>query len=106
MGAGLAGMLALTLYTAMGQSFAIVNVTRENLRATQILVEKLEVIRLVKWEDLETPGFVPLSTTEYYDPSASAGPCDSPTGIRGPAQGGLRDAAKPPDAAAGRAGRR
>ena len=73
MGAGLAGMLALTLYSAIGQSFAVVNVTRENLRATQIIEEKMEVIRLIKWEDLTTSGFVPSSTTEFYDPSGGAG---------------------------------
>jgi hypothetical protein len=73
MGAGLAGVMALTLYSAIGQSFAVVNTARENLRATQMLVEKMEVIRLIKWEDLITPGFVPTSTTEFYDPSGAAG---------------------------------
>ena len=73
MGAGLAGMLAITLYSAIGQSFAVVNVSRENLRATQILEEKMEVVRLCTLDQINTTGFVPTPTTDYYDPSGSAG---------------------------------
>jgi len=64
----LIGGMAVTLYTGMSQGFAVVQLARENLRATQILQEKMEAIRLVSWSQLNTSGFVPSSfTAPFYD---------------------------------------
>ena len=38
------GILITTLYVAFTQGFAIIQVARENLRATQILQEKMETL--------------------------------------------------------------
>jgi prepilin-type N-terminal cleavage/methylation domain-containing protein len=54
----LSGMAA-SLYMGMGQGFAVIQLARENLRATQVLQEKMEAIRLVNWTQINTEGFVP-----------------------------------------------
>ena len=53
----------------MTQGFGIVQVARENLRATQILQEKMETIRLYKWDDITTPGFIPATFTDSFYPA-------------------------------------
>ena len=53
------------------QGFAIIQGARENLRATQILQEKMETIRLYTWEQMNTPGFIPETfQTHFYDNGA------------------------------------
>ncbi|MCL5096311.1 MAG: type II secretion system GspH family protein [Candidatus Omnitrophica bacterium] len=56
---GIIGMLLVTLFVAFSSGFATVELTREDQRATQILLEKMEVIRLYSWDQLNTPGFIP-----------------------------------------------
>jgi hypothetical protein len=56
----------VSLYTGISNGFAFAKVTRENLRATQILQEKMETIRLYTWEQLNTPGFVPTNFLEGF----------------------------------------
>jgi type II secretory pathway pseudopilin PulG len=63
----LIGGMALTLYVGMGQGFAVIQLARENLRATQILQEKMETIRLVAWDQLNTKGFVPVNFSAPFD---------------------------------------
>ena len=41
---------------------------RENLRATQIMLEKVETIRLYSWDQITTAGFMPTNFTATYDP--------------------------------------
>lgn len=59
-------ILAATLYVALSQGFAVIQVARENLRATQILQEKMETMRVYNWDQINTPGFVPNSFTEPF----------------------------------------
>ena len=54
-----AGVMFVTLYLAFSQGFAVIQLARENLRATQILQEKMETIRLYTWDQINTPGFIP-----------------------------------------------
>ncbi len=63
---GLLGIMLVALYGGFSSSFAVVRVARENLRATQILAERMEVLRLVKWSDLLTPGFIPTNFTAPF----------------------------------------
>jgi len=58
------GLVFVSLYAGISSGFAVARVTRENLRATQILQEKMETIRLYTWEQLTTPNFVP---TNFYE---------------------------------------
>jgi type II secretory pathway pseudopilin PulG len=62
----LLGVVFVSLYTGISNGFAFAKVTRENLRATQILQEKMETIRLYTWEQLNSPGFVPANFFEGF----------------------------------------
>jgi hypothetical protein len=55
------GFMIVSLYAGFSSGFAVLRVARENLRATQVLEERMEVIRLIRWDDLLAPGFVPTS---------------------------------------------
>ncbi len=61
----LLGFMVVSLYAGFSSGFAVLRVARENLRATQILAERMEVIRLIKWENVE-PGFIPMSFTAPF----------------------------------------
>jgi type II secretory pathway pseudopilin PulG len=65
-GVALMGVVFVSLYVGISSGYAFAKVTRENLRATQILQEKLETIRLYTWEQLTTPGFVPTNFFEGF----------------------------------------
>jgi len=71
----LLGLSLAAFYGAFVSGLGVLRVTRENLRATQILEERMEVIRLVKWDDV-TPGFIPTTFTAPY--SASNGTNTTP----------------------------
>lgn len=65
------GLMTVSLYAGISASFGVIQRTRENLRATQILVQRVETIRLYKWDQLTytgTPGWLQTNFTEIYDP--------------------------------------
>jgi|SRR5437667_4819644 len=62
------GVLFVTLYLGLTQGFAIIQVARENLRATQVLQERMETVRLYTWDQLNTAGFVPQTFTATFYP--------------------------------------
>lgn len=66
--AGLIGLLLVSLYGGFSMGFTAVQIARENERATQILLQKAESIRLCNWTQLNTPGFVPTNFTEALNP--------------------------------------
>lgn len=68
---GIVGIVSVTLYAGLASSFSAVENSRLELRATQILTEKLEAIRLFNWDQVTTPGFIPQDFTEKYEPSKS-----------------------------------
>jgi prepilin-type N-terminal cleavage/methylation domain-containing protein len=68
----IAGIVSISLYAGLAQCFSSVQSSRHRLRATQILTEKLEVIRLYNWKQVNTPGFVPSKFTEYYQPATNS----------------------------------
>ena len=53
--------------------FYIMELARENQRATQIILEKFETVRLYNWDQVLTPGFIPSTFEDIYDPQAGAG---------------------------------
>jgi len=65
------GFEFVTLYLGMTQGFGIVQVARENLRATQILQEKMETIRLYTWDQITNNGFIPPTFTAAFYPAGS-----------------------------------
>ncbi|HZR17020.1 MAG TPA: type II secretion system protein [Verrucomicrobiae bacterium] len=70
------GIIAITGAGVIGSidyGLCIMRIARENQRATQVLLEKLEAIRLYNWSQVTNSGFVPTSFTAPYDPTASSG---------------------------------
>ena len=65
-----ATVVAVTILSAHYLSFAaglaIVTVTREDLRAYQILLKRMEAIRVSGYSQLTDPAKYPPSVTEYY----------------------------------------
>jgi hypothetical protein len=67
---GTAVMFA-SLYLGLGQGFAIIQAARENLRATQIMQERMETIRLYTWDQLNTSGFIPATFTAPFEAAST-----------------------------------
>jgi len=63
---GVFGVAVVSLYGGISQAFSTVRTTREEQRATQILVEKMEALRLVTWDQLNTEGFIPTTFRESH----------------------------------------
>jgi hypothetical protein len=77
MGVALMGLLFASLYAGLSYGFAEVSLSREEARATQILTERMEVVRLLNWDQVANlPGFIPASFTDYY---YSGGSTNAPT---------------------------
>ena len=60
------GIMFVSLYSGISAGFAVTQLARENLRATQILQEKMETIRLYTWDQINTPGFMPTNFVESF----------------------------------------
>jgi len=61
-----------SLYLGFSQGFAVIQMARENLRATQILQEKMETIRLFDWTQITTAPGTTNFTANFY-PLATSG---------------------------------
>src|SRR6185503_12010121 len=59
---------AAGLMGALANGFRTIQFARENQRATQILMEETEMIRLYTWDQVNKPGFIPTSFVTAYDP--------------------------------------
>jgi prepilin-type N-terminal cleavage/methylation domain-containing protein len=59
------GILVVSLYAGLSGGFSLVQLSREDLRATQVLMEKLEAVRLCTWSQLSS---FPSSFQERFDP--------------------------------------
>jgi len=70
-GVAVMGVVFVSLYTGMASGFQSIRTAQENLRATQVMTEKFEAIRLYNWEQINTPGFIPDTFTARYAPNAS-----------------------------------
>lgn len=67
------GLVVTALYAGISWGFTTVRLAREDLRATQILVEKMETIRLYNWDQITTPTFILKNFTVPYDTAAPSG---------------------------------
>ena len=68
---GVIGTVVVALFSAFTGGFMTVQMGRENLRATQIMLEKMETIRLYSWDQINTPNFIPPTFTASYDPNST-----------------------------------
>jgi len=68
-GMALAGISLVSLYAGFFSGFQIIGSARENLRATQVMLEKLETIRLYTWEQINGSNnyVIPTTFTNYYN---------------------------------------
>jgi Tfp pilus assembly protein PilV len=62
------GIVVVSLYAGFASGFAVVQAARENLRASQIMVQKMETVRLFKWSQVTSTNYIKPTFTEYYDP--------------------------------------
>jgi hypothetical protein len=63
------GLLTITVVAGISTGLVAVQLAREDSRATQIMVEKVETIRLYNWDQIHTPGFIPSNFTAAYNPA-------------------------------------
>jgi prepilin-type N-terminal cleavage/methylation domain-containing protein len=77
-GVAVMGVLFASLYAGLSYGFAEISLAREEERATQILEERMEVVRLLNWDQVvNLPGFIPTTFTDCY---YSDNPTNAPTG--------------------------
>ena len=66
---GLTGFVAASVLAGMSSGLSALDLTRQELRATQILQERMETIRLYTWSQvLDTGNYLKPTFTELYDP--------------------------------------
>lgn len=66
------GIMAGGIIGSFSYGFYVMQLTRENQRATQIMLEKVEAIRLFNWDQLMA-GDIPTRFTDHYNPQGPAG---------------------------------
>jgi len=52
----MAGVMFTALYAGLAFGFRVIKMARENSRATQIMLEHMEICRLYRWSDLTNTG--------------------------------------------------
>ena len=65
------GAVVGALYGAITSAFSSIRLARENLRATQILLEKMEGFRLYDWDQITSAAYIPRTFLVPYDPAGS-----------------------------------
>src|SRR5215212_9759625 len=68
-GFGILATVSAALMTGITSGFFGMQLARENLRATQVLLEKVETLRLCNWDQVTT-NFISATFTNYYDPNS------------------------------------
>lgn len=66
-------LMLVSLYAGFTFGFQQIKLSRQEARATQILQEKMELVRILNWDQVANlPGYVPTNFTESFyatDPS-------------------------------------
>ena len=75
---GILGIMMVSLYGAFAFGFSEIQNARETVRATQILQQKMEMVRLLNWDQvINLPGYVPSTfTASYYSNTPTNAPTD------------------------------
>jgi len=68
-GMAIFGVLFISLYGGISSGLAIIRSARENLRATQVMLEKMETIRLYNWDQITQNGYIPVTFAAPYWPA-------------------------------------
>jgi hypothetical protein len=67
-GMAVAGLLFGALYSGLAFGFSTIKFARENSRATQIMLQQTEIIRLLTWDQVASTNFLPRRFVESYYP--------------------------------------
>src|SRR5260221_4414795 len=59
--------ISTAFYLGLSTCFSVIKTSREDIRATQIMMQKLEAVRLCTWSELTN-----LSFREPYDPTGTS----------------------------------
>ena len=62
----LTAVMIPAIYAAIVAGFCIIQVTREDLRATQIILQRMEAIRLSPYKLIQDPSSYPTNSTDYF----------------------------------------
>lgn len=66
--------MVVTLFVGFSSGLALVQVARENLRGTQIMVQRCEDLRLYSWTQVTNSSFlIPTFTDYFYPPGTNTG---------------------------------
>ncbi len=65
------GFILGSFYAGISSGFLLVRLARENLRATQIMVQRTEDYRLYGWSQLTNSSVVAPAFVDYFDPSGT-----------------------------------
>jgi uncharacterized protein (TIGR02598 family) len=68
----IAAIIFASIYSAVAFGFDLVRITRENLRATQILEQKTETIRLYNWTQVTNSANIPTNFVELFYPLSNS----------------------------------
>ncbi|MBU6410616.1 MAG: hypothetical protein KGR98_09530 [Verrucomicrobia bacterium] len=77
-GSTLTLFMSISFFALIDTSTDMMRTARENVRATQIMVNRLEGLRLYAWSQVSDPTLFPTNFTEYYYP---AGTNDGTAGV-------------------------
>jgi Tfp pilus assembly protein PilV len=67
---GILATMVVTVFAGITLGWSVIHTSRDDLRATQILTQKLESIRLLNWSQLT---MAPTNFTDSYNPNNTAG---------------------------------
>jgi hypothetical protein len=56
------------LYEGLATGFTVIKLARENPRASQIMLEKMETVRLYTWDQINSNGFILTNFVAAYYP--------------------------------------
>ena len=63
----------VSLYAGVSSGFALVKLAREDLRATQIMLQRMEAVRLYTWSQITDATYYSTNNdAAYYDPAGQA----------------------------------
>ena len=67
----LLSIMVVSLLGSFSSGLALVRLQRENLRATQIMMQKMETIRLLTWSQGTNTVLAPVNFVDWYDPTGT-----------------------------------
>jgi len=76
-GVGVMGIMMVSLYAGFAFGFNQIRLARESVRAVQVLEERMEVVRLLNWDQvINLPGYIP---TSFQSPFYADNPTNPPS---------------------------